>query len=137
MFQWEDRFSVNVKEIDVQHKKLFAIGEKIYDLSVAKDEYDHYDELMAILDELKNYAEYHFGYEESLLAKNGYAGLENQHFEHMFFIKRLERIGKKDIDGHQNETIAEISAFLVDWISSHILGSDMKYKLFLNEKGIY
>ena len=71
------------------------------------------------------------------MGKYNYGDLENQHFQHVFFIKKLEKIGRKDIDGQQNETAQEIVMFVGDWITSHILKSDMKYREFLNQKGVY
>lgn len=135
-FKWRDSFSVNVTDIDNQHKRLFEIGSRVYDLASLNDDYDHYDEIMEILAELKDYTAYHFDYEEKLMAKYGYGDLESQQIEHSFFIKKLDRIGKKDIDGQQNETMIEMVNFVSNWISDHILKSDMSYKDFFNGRGV-
>lgn len=137
IFDWKENYSVNVKVIDEQHKRLFDIGAKIYDLSQADSRFDYYDELIGILDELKDYTIYHFEFEEKLLEKYNYEALEHQHIEHTFFIKKLEKVGRKDIDAQQSETISEIATWIGDWITHHILVSDMKYKLFLNQKNVY
>lgn len=137
MIKWKNEYSVNIRDIDEQHKKLFEIISKIYDLSTMDDKYDHYDEILSILDELKDYTIYHFDFEEKLLDKYNYDESGNQKIEHSFFVKKLERIGRKDIDGEQTETVLEISKFVLDWIASHILKNDMKYKQFLNDKGVY
>ncbi len=137
MIRWKDTYSVNVEEIDNQHKKLFEIGGRLYDLSSLKDDFDHYDEIMDIIGELRDYTIYHFNFEEELLKKNGYEEIENHSIEHDFFVKKLKRIEKKDIDGQQGQTIMEITEFLIDWVSSHILKSDMQYKPYLNSKGVY
>lgn len=137
LFKWKDSYSVNVKEIDIQHRKLLEIGSRVYDLASLKDDYDHYDEIMEILEELKDYTIYHFGYEEDLMKKHGYDDLDMHQMEHTFFIKKVERILRKDIDSRQDETVMEIVQFIADWVSSHILQSDMKYKVFFNENGVY
>ncbi len=137
MLKWKDSYSVNVEEIDNQHKKLFEIGISLYNLSSLKDDFDHYDEIVNIIDELRDYTIYHFNFEEDLLRKNGYEDIESHSIEHDFFVKKLKRIEKKDIDGQQNQAIMEMTEFLIDWISSHILQSDMKYKAYLNSKGVY
>jgi hemerythrin len=36
-----------------------------HDLALAKDNYDHYDEIMEILQELKDITAYHFSYENN------------------------------------------------------------------------
>lgn len=137
MIKWKEEFSVNVKVIDEQHKKLFEIGSRIDELVSLSDSADHYDEIMLVMEELKDYTIYHFDFEENLLGKSGYDDLQKQHFEHHFFIKKLEKIGKKDIDSDQEEAIGEIYSFLINWITEHILKSDMKYSGYLNSKGVY
>lgn len=136
-FKWKDSYSINIAEIDEQHKKLFEIGDRVYDIVLLDDDYDHYDEIVEIIEELRDYTIYHFEYEEKMLQKHGYNELEFQHFQHSFFVKRLEKIVSKDIDEDQKETTKEIIEFLADWITNHILQSDMKYSHFLNAKGIY
>jgi len=135
-FDWKDSFKVDVAEIDRQHMKLFDIGGRISDLVMADDGYDHYDEIVLIFEELKNYAIYHFNYEEQLLEQHGYKDLDTQKIQHMFFIKKLEKIQKSDIDANQKETLKNLITFVYDWISSHILKSDMAYKEFLKNRGV-
>ena len=72
MFEWKDEYSVNVKDIDEQHKRLFEIGAKIYEVAVLDDQYDHYDEIMAIMSDLTEYTVFHFDFEEKLLSSCGY-----------------------------------------------------------------
>lgn len=136
-FDWKDEFSVNVAEIDEQHKRLFIIGAKINDLAFAKDEYDHYDEIISVLHGLREYTEYHFDHEEKMMEKYGYEGFEAQKFEHHFVIKKIQKFEKSDIDEKQSDTIINLVTFVSDWISSHILKEDMMYKSFFNSKGVY
>ncbi len=136
MITWKEEFSVNFEEIDNQHKRLFEIGSKIYDIIELNDNCDHYDEIMEILNELTDYTVFHFEYEENLLKNLGYTELEHQKFEHMFFVKKLRKLASKDIDKDQTESASDIAKFVIDWVSGHILKSDMKYKDFLKEKGI-
>jgi len=135
-FEWKDSYGVDVEEIDRQHRKLFEIGGRISDLVLAKDGYDHYDEIMTILDELKNYTIYHFNYEEKLMEEYGFPGLDEHKIEHMFLIKKLERMKDKDIDANQEDALINLVTFVSDWISGHILKTDMGYKDFFKEKGV-
>ncbi len=135
-FEWKESYSVNVAEIDIQHKKMFEIGGRIVDLLLAKDGYDHYDEIITILQELADYTVYHFGFEEELLEQYGYKELDSQKIEHTFFIKKLEKFRKKDIDADQKSVSTDLVAFVSDWITSHILTADFKYRDHLNGKGL-
>lgn len=135
-FEWKDTYSVNVANIDKQHKKLFEIGGKISDLVLAKDGYDHYDEIMDILQELRDYTLYHFNFEEKLMEKYGYKELDFHKIEHIFMAKKLQRLQNKDTDSNQKEAVTDLIAFVSDWIAGHILKTDMRYKEHFNEKGI-
>jgi len=137
MFKWKDSYKCNIKEIDEQHKKLFELGEKIADLASLNDEYDHYDEIMEIFNELKDYTAYHFKHEEELMKAYDYDNYESHKIEHDFFIKKLARLERKDLEGEQNKAVMELVSFVADWISGHILKTDMQYKDFFNSKGIY
>lgn len=137
IFKWKPAYSCNIAEIDKQHKNLFEIGSRIYDAAAVNDGYDHYDEIMSIIEELKNYTIKHFAYEEKLMEENNCPILDIQRIEHKFFIKKLQRLETKDTENQQNESLMEMVAFVADWVSSHILKTDMEYKDFLNSKGVF
>ena len=133
MFEWKDIYSVNVPEIDKQHRELFRIGGQIADLVLAKDDYDHFDEIMIILNQLKDYTLYHFQYEEKLMEKYGYEETDFHKIEHLFLTKKIQKFEDQDLDEKQGEDVVELVTFISYWISGHILKSDMKYKDFFNK----
>ena len=135
-FDWKDTYSVNVAAIDMQHKKIFEIGEKISDLVLAKDGTDHDSEITDILDELRRYTNYHFDFEEKLMEKHGYKGLEFHKSEHVYLRRKLERIEEKNSSHNQKAAIVDLIAFISEWISNHILQKDMMYKGHFTEAGI-
>ncbi len=136
MIFWKDEYSVGIPEIDKQHKKLFEIGERIYYTASVDDGYDHYDEIRKFLDELADYTDFHFKYEEDLLSRYHYPELESQEIQHVFFVKKLKKLIAKDLEKGQYETILEIVGFVADWIGGHILKSDFAYRDYLiNESG--
>lgn len=137
MFRWKEDYSCNIAEIDIQHKKLFELGEKIYDIVSIKDGFDHYDKIMNALLELQKYAIYHFEYEEKLMKQYEFPELENQKKEHREFVDSVIKLGKKDIDENQHKISMDILLFIANWIEKHILKSDMGYKEFLNSKGVF
>lgn len=135
-FEWKDRFSLGIDEIDKQHKKLFEIGARVYELAILNNSYDHYDEILEVLNELLDYTEYHFKFEENLMAKHNYSSFEQQKHDHEYYVDKIRSIAKKDIDNDQQKTITEIVDFLSEWISSHILFSDRGYADYFNKSGI-
>jgi hemerythrin len=138
MLQWKDSYSVNVQVIDDQHKQLFAIAGKLMDLiKSSSEEEDRYEEIREVLNELKNYTEYHFDYEEQLLRRNGYDIVDDHKVQHEEFIGKLSDLQKQDIYIKQKNAMMNILTFLIDWISEHIVKEDIMYGKFLNEKGIF
>ncbi|ATW26052.1 bacteriohemerythrin [Candidatus Formimonas warabiya] len=126
-FKWKDSYTVGIGEIDSQHKRLFEIGAQIYDLALVKDDLDHYDEIIGILQELKDYTKYHFQYEEKLMDQHNLPDAPKHKTEHANFIKTLEKFKGEEIDRSQNKTILDILQFTVDWITQHILNTDQKF----------
>lgn len=136
-FKWKDEYSCGIAEIDSQHKKLFEIGTRLYDLASLDDRFDHYDEIVNTLEELRDYTVYHFGYEEKLMEKHGYSHLETHKIEHDFFVKKLVRLEKKDFDADQGKAVVEMLEFVSSWIAAHILKTDFNYREFFSGKGVH
>ena len=136
MFKWRDAYSVNVEAIDEQHKMLFKIGRELGDL--VSIEGDHFDEIMAILNKLKDYTVFHFNEEEEMMEKYGYPEREKHRLEHKFFVNKINELDKEDeVDEEQKKITMEIITFIANWIENHILKTDQRYSEFFNDKGIY
>ncbi|OOM78012.1 bacteriohemerythrin [Clostridium sp. BL-8] len=131
-FKWKEEYSLNIEEIDKQHKKLLEIGRRAYDIAVIDDGYDRFDEIMTIIDELLEYTKYHFEYEENMLKKYNYDHIHDQEEEHGFYVYKINEVAsREDIDDNQRKVTLEIIDFLSEWISQHINVADRKYALFL------
>ena len=137
MFKWKDKYSCNIESIDLQHKQLFNLGNELYELIKNNKNHDNYDQIQQILIELKDYTVYHFEYEEKLMKEYGYSDLENQKIEHKAFLDKILNIEIKDIDEDQLNVMMDMMMFVANWIEMHIVKSDMKYKSFFNDNGLY
>lgn len=126
-FEWKERYMLHIEEIDKQHKKLFEIGARVYDLTQMDSAYDRYDEIMTVIRELLDYTQYHFKYEEELLEKYDFPRLPIQIKEHNYFVAKIKSLLDRDIDEGQMETLLEIVNFLSEWISTHITFEDRQY----------
>lgn len=135
MFEWKQQFSCGIPKIDEQHKKLFQLGQEIYDLVNINDGYDHYDEVMNTLLELKDYTVYHFNFEEKAMLMYNFYDFENHKIEHDQFVEKIKDFLKNEekIDENQKEVCNEMLKFIGSWICEHILCSDMKYKEHLKK----
>ena len=137
MFKWKNDFSVNIKSIDDQHKELFKIGNFLYEIVSIKDGVDRYDEILEALHKLRDYAAYHFTFEEKMMEDNGYPKFEQHKRQHDSFISKVKSIDEVEIDERQKKIGMDLIIFIANWIENHILKTDMEYREFLNDKGVY
>ena len=124
MLHWKDDYAIGVEIIDEQHKHLFEIGNKIYDLLENYLLDDKYDKVVTIIQELGEYTKYHFKTEEDYMLQIRYPKYFSQKVEHDDFIKKIEEIDLKDLDQNQEKHIRDILTFVFQWVLEHILKKD-------------
>ncbi|MBN2279041.1 MAG: hemerythrin family protein [Candidatus Marinimicrobia bacterium] len=129
---WRDEYSVNILEIDNQHKKLFAYINEIHD---AMKTNRAKEELGTIISKLAAYTVDHFKTEEKYFERYHYPDTANHKYEHQVFVDKVHGF-QEDFKKGKLLLSLEIINFLRDWLINHIKGTDKKYSAFLNEKGI-
>lgn len=132
-FDWKEEYSVNIREIDIQHQKLVAMLNGLYE-SLKKGE--GLEALGATLSELVSYTKTHFATEERLMKTHAYPGYLSHKDKHEKMTNRVIEYAKKYEAGEIRSPI-EISNFLKDWLKKHIMQTDMDYSAFLNGKGVH
>lgn len=135
--RWRNSFSCNIKEIDNQHKRLFEISSKLSILAPISSKKNFEDEILEIINELKEYAIYHFEYEEKMMQKYNFEGFERHSLQHDDFVKRILELEEEHVKFNRAEAVISIRDFVISWITEHILKADIKYKDFFNNIGIY
>ncbi len=132
LMTWDPKFSVNIREIDNQHKKLFELINNLHDsMKTGKGK----EALGKILSELADYTVNHFSAEEKLFQTYGYPEQAQHKKMHTDLTKQVMDLKGKLDKGDVIITI-EVMNFLKDWLNNHILVSDKKYSAFLNGKGV-
>ncbi|KUO51324.1 MAG: bacteriohemerythrin [Desulfitibacter sp. BRH_c19] len=135
MFKWNDKYNVGITSIDEQHQQLFVLGNQLFGIVSKEDEIDHYDKIMAVLVELKNYTVYHFSHEEELMNKFNFEYYQTHKRQHEDFIEKIMEVEAQNIDENQNKITMEIIEFIADWIQNHIMKLDHQYKsLFIESR---
>ncbi len=124
MYEMKDEFKTGIEIIDNEHKMLFEIADKIYNLSKNEFIIDKYDRIVNLIEELKGYAALHFRDEEAYMESINYKKMFTQKVDHDNFIKKLNQIDLNDLDANQEEYILELLDFINDWLVSHILEKD-------------
>jgi hemerythrin len=131
-FAWKDEYSVNVKEIDQQHKQLVAMVNDLHDAMTQKK---GKEVLGTILAKLINYTATHFTAEEKIMEQNGYPDFVEHKAKHEKMVAKVLALQNDHKAGKITLTM-DVSNFLQDWLNKHILGTDKKYSAFLNSKGV-
>ncbi|MDB1124085.1 bacteriohemerythrin [Vibrio algarum] len=123
IFPWNESFNTGVVEIDQQHKHLIDLLNKVAGQVILK----HSDiSLDSLINELVNYAVYHFKCEEThWLAKlPSFPETEKHRDSHNLFITRIEEFKLSANITAEDQWLEDMLSFLASWLASHILESD-------------
>ncbi len=133
LIQWDDTLSVNVEELNEQHRKLIEILNLLY---TSTHENKSKEVLTGILNSLIQYTVVHFETEEKLMAKTKYPGMEEHIKEHELLKQQV--LSYNSQYQSESETVSfELLNFLRKWLTNHILRSDKKYSKHFNQAGIH
>jgi hemerythrin len=132
MLAWNDHLSVNIREIDDQHKKLVDMVNNLHD-AMKGGKADSV--IFKIVDEMKRYAATHFATEEKHMKAQAYPAFATHKAEHDKFVAKVVQV-EADCKSGKCAMSMDILNFLSNWLVTHIKGTDKKYGPFLNERGI-
>ena len=82
--------------------------------------------LQAVLDDLVAYTRHHFSYEEQLMEKAGYQGLEEHKRKHRAMVAQVEGFHAEITSGKATVSL-KLMNFLKDWLTRHIMETDQRY----------
>jgi len=130
--QWDLSFSMNVKEIDDQHRKLFDIFNRLLSGMGAEDR----GFIKNAIGELIDYSKYHFSTEERYMELFKYPQYAKHKKEHDAFIVQVEDFMKKWNEGKATLSL-DVMFFLENWIRDHTQGTDKELGPFLNQNHLF
>ena len=130
---WEERFSVNIREVDRQHKVLIELINKLHSNREEGDPRWIGD----ILTQLENYTVFHFDWEEKFMARYGYEESDKHKLIHKKFVAKIAEARRKFEAGRTEALGDGLLEFLQDWLLSHIMKVDKQYAAHLNKCGVY
>lgn len=122
-FPWKDAYSVQVPEIDEQHKRLVAIINRLQDAMLQGR---GRAVIESVLNDLEDYTRTHFTFEEQLLAKSGYPKLVAHEAQHKGFIAKLTQLRDEYRSGSITMSV-QVMEFVREWLTQHILQEDKAY----------
>jgi hemerythrin len=132
LFEWNERFSVHIGEVDNQHRKLMEILNRLFDAMKAGKGRGVLDN---VLRDLMDYTVYHFGTEERLMSEFNYHAYPMHKNEHIAFTKRVFEFEREFSAGRLSLSL-ELFDFLKEWLVEHIAKSDMSLGGYLQTKGL-
>jgi len=86
-----------------------------------------------ILNRLVKYTVIHFNHEEEYMKLYDYPDYDSHRKEHLELTTQVQDFSKRLAEGKSSFSL-ELMTFLKDWLTNHILGTDMKYKSFFSNK---
>ena len=129
--EWSDGFLVGVPQFDDHHRHLVALLNRTHGIFVGGAAAD---DIGAVLDELVDYATYHFATEEYWMKEQGYPELGRHAAEHDAFSVKIVGI-QMDHQYHRRDVSLDVLTFLKEWLSTHILEADAGYGRFVVARG--
>lgn len=123
--EFSPEYWTGIDLIDKEHEELFRIVGKANKLVRYEDEFD-IEQILEVIHELHEYADFHFKDEEEYMESIHYKGLDAQKRAHSSFIDKVENIDMGQIQENPKEYTQSLVEFLLGWLINHILYTDKK-----------
>lgn len=132
MIKWDNKYSVDISLIDEQHKKLCELINKA---DLVGNFSNNPRDVLAVLDQMTEYALKHFETEERYMKEFDFLGYEPHRNEHIDFTDTAIEYKNKVVGGDSQIT-NEILEYLKQWLFNHIQVTDKKYIDCFKQNGL-
>lgn len=123
MMTWSDDYSVEIQEIDEQHKCLVELINKLYSALASKE---NRTQVAEILDHLVEYTKIHFAVEEALMRIFHYSDYDGHKQIHDDIVVDVVSFQGRFHRG-DDAVGMELLQYLKGWLVNHILNVDARY----------
>ncbi|MGE4423524.1 MAG: bacteriohemerythrin [Pseudodesulfovibrio sp.] len=133
--KFSPELTLGISELDSQHEALFSMLGRID--AVSPDMYrqlddDETDEMLDIMNDLKDSVMQHFSFEENLMDEADYPGLDDQQDAHERFLDDIIRMEAELMNGTSVPPV-KLHGFLADWFDGHIREMVLPFAEFRKE----
>ena len=137
-YEWIEKYSVGVKEIDRQHQHFFEIVNEIIKMTGQEQENVSAQDLLPKITGLSDYAVYHFTTEENIFKRYDYPDAEEHISAHNIYREKMKRLVAEAGEERANtkKIALEAAEFAGSWLINHVMETDQKYVGFMHNKGI-
>ena len=133
MVEWNPSLSVGIAVVDAQHRDLVRA---FNELERAMERGDATAQVLPTLRFLREYAVNHFRTEESLMLLHEYPGYAEHRAAHESFKRDVARLLQAtEGSSLRAAKTMEVSTKLLDWLFTHIKGTDRQMAAFLVAHG--
>lgn len=130
--EWKDEYSVHIREIDAQHKHLFAVVRELHE---AVEKNGGHDAISLVLGRLFEYVRFHFETEEKYMTEHNFPGHLEHLVEHQEFLLKLVKM-RRDFEDGGTDVAPGLLVYLETWIEKHVQGTDQKLAPYFKDRGI-
>ena len=140
--EWNEECSTGIEEIDSQHRHLLSLAERLRQaiersekLATMASVLDELDTVTNVIQELVEYASYHFENEERYMQAHAYPEYDQHlkaHIQSAQKIKDCAILWQKRRDRFS----IDVAEFLNDFWHTHVLEYDRRLGQFLKEQGL-
>ena len=133
--EWSSKHSVNVKEIDEQHKYFIGLINEMFEDLERREVEEVVDDT---LNQVAAYAQFHFATEEKRMAQCGYKGIEEQKAAHAQLLRPLaELLDERKVTLDIYAYYYDLLDFLTEWLLNHLQTENTQFSKCLNDHGIF
>jgi len=134
--EWDEKFRTDIYVVDEEHRFLIDninLLHQITEQQGIEPEYLH-DELKAVLRNLAHYTQTHFIVEEEMMRVWNYEDFHSHKLEHDKFVQQIHSL-QDSFDEADMDLSPSLLKFLKDWLTNHILGTDLVMAKYLTGRG--
>ncbi len=121
MMEWSESYNIGIDVIDNQHRQILDYINALEKIISGGQR----DKIKEVLDDLIDYTQSHFSFEENLLQQVNYQYLPSHKGIHELFVKRLNDCRHKFDRGESVEN--DLYRLLSKWLINHIQHDDQDY----------
>lgn len=123
LMTWNDNYSVQNRELDNHHQELMSILNRLYGECLQVDAENC---VGPKLDELLDYADYHFKAEEQYMRSIEYFEIDDHIELHSGFAFKMAEM-KRIAPTNQMDSTRELIVYIGKWLLHHVMVEDKKY----------
>lgn len=127
--EWSDDLATGLELIDSQHKMLCAYINSLYRASRRNAPKE---DILDIVNSLKNYTATHFSTEEQYFTHSGYHDVERHKEVHRNFVAKVAEV-ERDLQHGRIDVGDSLLDFLKRWLLNHIKVTDHEYVPFVKQ----